>query len=156
MVAILGFGINCSENNLRIAQHVAGILSMHQLSILCGGTGGTFHAAFETNHMNGGKNIAFLEEGRTIPCEAILSEVRYFTSSQKKHKAMVDASVFAIAIGGGPGTISIAEKILLANKPLYIVKGTEGIALAPPDGSVLITEEELSAVIEKEVSKLSR
>ena len=149
MVALLGFGLNCSENNLKIARKVGLFLGKHKCEIVSGGSQGTFEEAYNANRENQGKNTLFIEKNRDIFNPELLDRIEYFESTEQKHKQIVNSVELAIAIGGGIGTLNLVTKMLEVNKPVLVVKNTEGISNDPPNGVILIEESE----IEKELIK---
>lgn len=147
MIAILGYGTNCSEFNLEIAHQVGSILGKHQQTIVCGGTQGTFEAAFRANRENGGMNAAFLERNRTVYNPELIDSITYIENTPQKHLKLAKEAIFAIIIGGGPGSQKIIEKLNALQKLMLAVEGTGGVTEENNDWFKRINPNELESKI---------
>lgn len=131
-VGLIGFGIGCSNHQLRLADDLGAAAAQHQLSLLSGGFTGVFQSAFNSCTSSGGNMRFIVEEHRSSEVPATLSPLVSFVSdAATKHVLLAQQSAGAFLIGGGPGSRKIIDQLIELQKPVVAFIGTDGLADDP-------------------------
>jgi len=125
-IALLGYGIDAPEEHLTLAQHIGEWAGKQHYSLACGGFKGTLAAGLNSTIKAGGDGIVILEEDRLsdVPNSSSFNVLPAIDTSSK-HKAPAQKCDAAIAIGGGPGSLALAKRIVELEKPLLVISGTD-------------------------------
>jgi len=138
--ALLGFADYCSVNNKRHAQVLGKLCAQKQLGLAVGNTSGTFSAALESCHKNGGHSLAVLEAGVTLNNPNNIDIIDWQPSQCLKHHLLACMADAAIIIGGGSGSALLAQELLKLNKPVTAIRGTGGIVEDALDKEIIVLD----------------
>ncbi len=148
-IAILGFAKFCDAKQSAMAEEVARKISSLGYGIGVGNVSGTFACVLRSAKANRGITMAIIEQGlgslNLDDCD-ILQIVK---SQDEKHEALARQCNAALIIGGGKGTLKLAERFLKEQKPLVAIADSGGIV--PEELNEAIT---LSPTVDSAVRKL--
>ena len=125
-VALLGYGINPPEEHLSVAREIGAYLGGVGSSIVCGGYQGTLAAALNLCATAGGKADVVLEAHRITKDIPKHYQVTAVPNTEVKHQTIALRADVAIAIGGGPGSLRLAERVLKAGKTVFVCEFAQG------------------------------
>ena len=94
--------------------------------VLVGNLTGVFAVALQVAHQQNGRSIAIVDEtmqSLTIPDS---TEVQIVEKTQK-HQVLAEIARAGVIIGGGPGTIKLANAFIEHHKPLVAIAGSGGV-----------------------------
>ncbi len=119
-IALIGYGINPPTVHLALAKELGLALGERKHTLLCGGYQGTLEAGLAACLAKGGKADVALEESRVSEATHSSFRITSVTTTKEKHALIAKNTDAAIAIGGGPGSLKLANTILQKGKPLFI------------------------------------
>lgn len=148
-IAILGFAKSCNAEQSAMTEEAARKISNLGYGIGVGNVSGTFACALRSAKANSGITMAIIEQGlgslNLDDCD-ILQIVK---SQDEKHEALAKQCNAGLIIGGGVGTLKLAERFLMEQKPLVAIANSGGIV--PKELNEAIT---LSSTVDSAVCKL--
>ncbi len=126
-IAILGAGSRNEEHTRKIAFDLGKALALEKQTVICGGLGGVFEAAFWGAKAGNGNALAILNEKPDDyegPCSTLIS-----TGSDLIKRAVIAETCDAgIMIGGWMGSVSLFTLIASKSKKVIAINGTGGAA----------------------------
>lgn len=117
LVSVIGAGMASPEQYQR-ARDVGRLLAKRGFGVACGGLGGVMEAACRGAAESGGVAVAILPGTDRAAANRHATIVIPTGLGQARNALVVAAGEGAIAIGGGPGTLSEIGLALKAGKPV--------------------------------------
>jgi uncharacterized protein (TIGR00725 family) len=105
VVSVIGAGVSTPEQS-QLAEEVGRLLAEKGVVLLCGGRGGVMEAACRGAQLAGGVTIGLLPGGDVTDANAYLTVALPTGLGHARNALVASAGSAAIAIGGGPGTLS--------------------------------------------------
>jgi hypothetical protein len=127
--ALLGYGINPPEEHVSLAREIGMYLGSKGSNLVCGGYQGTLEAGLNACATAGGKADVVLEAHRITTDVTIHYKVTVVPNTEEKHQTIALHADIAIAIGGGPGSLRLAERVLQADKTVFVCEFAQGDCL---------------------------
>ncbi|MEI6820768.1 MAG: hypothetical protein WCL51_02455 [Bacteroidota bacterium] len=127
-IAIGGWGINCPEKNLILANETGSLLASYCYIVCVGGLTGTFHEALKGAKDKGGQTKAFIDAKPDNLSNTYCDEIEIIEDQSTKHIRIARYCDAIILIGGGEGSLKLIDRFLFLNKPVIVINETGGIA----------------------------
>ena len=137
-IAVLGYGENCSAENLDRAFQAGRNIVMQGYAVCAGNVAGTFRFAFEGAKSMAGNTMAILDKSYTEADISLCDTIFYADDAAHKHRMIAQQASAAIVIGGGAGTMQLIDRLLAENKLVAAIRNSGGVADSQPDRRVKI------------------
>lgn len=146
ILAVMGYGKDCSEGNASLARSVGKLAGEMGLSLAAGNVTGTFGHAFQAATPYRVANFCVVEKHVQILQPHHATEIFRTDDTFSKHAQIAQMAQAAILIGGGGGSQLLLNHFLKNKKTVVAITGSGGLADAhlPPD--VLKAETALEAL----------
>lgn len=136
-VAILGFATQMNDEQKGLAQEAAEKLASAGLGLSVGNLSGMFGLALRVAKANGGTTLGIIEKGLNNAEHQDCDVLHIVSSQEKKHKAIASACIGGIVIGGGPGTLKLAQHFLDQGKTIVAIEGSGGVVKTELDSRAI-------------------
>lgn len=145
-IAILGFAKTQEPVQAEMAEEAARELCRLGYGVGVGNVSGTLACALRSAKANNGITMAIIEQNlctRNLDDCDILQVVR---SQEEKHEALAKRCTAALIIGGGHGTLKLADKFLQEQKPLIAIANSGGIVPEELNEAIVLSPNVDSAI----------
>lgn len=126
--AIIGYGYDCPEENLEMAEKLGRVCAERGYSLCAGGFIGTFEAAFRGAKAGGGNTLLCLDGASNKIDTRFIDTVELFQTTDEKHKRLSELVELTFVIGGGSGSLKLLERIHGVDKKIIRFGETGGAA----------------------------
>ena len=122
---VAGYGLNCSKDLLVFAEAFGSVCKELRIELFAGGYQGVFEAAMNANT----HNTLVLEKERIAHVPAQFpAQIISVSSTPEKHLELAKRADCAFVLGGGQGSVKVANAFIQSNKPVFVFKNTGGAA----------------------------
>ncbi len=129
LISVIGAG-QASKEEYENARKVGSLLAQRGFGIVCGGLGGVMEGACKGADEAGGVALAILPGSDMAEANQFATIVIPSGMGQARNALVVAAGEGAIAVGGGPGTLSEIGLALKSRKPVVSLGSWEVAGLA--------------------------
>jgi methylated-DNA-[protein]-cysteine S-methyltransferase len=128
ILAIMGYGKNCSDHNAALAQSVGKLAGEMGISLAAGNVTGTFAHAFEGASGFRVTNICIIEKHVQVTKPHRATEIFRTEDTFSKHSQIAQMAQAAIIIGGGGGSQLLLNHFLKNKTTVVAIEGSGGVA----------------------------